>query len=340
MTNITICGGGSLGLVCAAFLAARTDTRVSILTQHPERWQSDICCTDPDGKVFQGRLHRISSLAGEVIPEADIVLLTLPGFLIEETLRSIQPHLRPETKVGSIVSSTGFFFFAHEVLGNATCLFGFQRVPFIARIAEYGHKGLLLGYKPSLSMAVENVQDSEAFRGLVETLFSPPVSLLSSYYEAALTNSNPILHTGRLWTMWRDWQGETRRECGLFYREWDEPSAQAIIDMDREFQELLVALKVKPGAIPTLLDYYESHDAQSLAHKLRSIKAFQNILSPMKETPEGWIPDFRSRYFTEDFPFGLRFIYDLACEHHIPCPTITKVYLWGMGRLTSNTNVR
>ena len=333
MPHITICGGGSLGLVCAAFLASQPDVRVSLYTRHPGDWQQEISCTDPDGKEYRGRLDVISYRAAEVIPQADIVLFTLPGFLIRQTLQDIRPHLHPRTLVGSIVSSTGFFFTAHEVLEPRTPLFGFQRVPFIARVDRYGSHGLLLGYKPSLAMALENVEDREDAGKLFSRLFATPVSLLASHYEASLTNSNPILHTGRLWSMWHDWQGESRPGCGLFYREWDEASAQVIIDMDAEFQQLLQRLPVTPGAIPTLLDYYESSDAASLAAKLRSIKAFQAILSPMTETPDGWVPDFHSRYFTEDFPYGLHFIWQLCREHHIPAPVIGKVYEWGMSRI-------
>jgi hypothetical protein len=99
--------------------------------------------------------------------------------------------------------------------------------------------------------------------------------------------------------------------------------------MDEEFQNLLKTLGLKPGCIPTVLDYYESTDAESLTHKLQSIKAFQGILSPMKETPIGFIPDFTSRYFTEDFPYGMRFIIETAQKHNFPIPTIEKVYHWG-----------
>ena len=50
----------------------------------------------------------------------------------------------------------------------------------------------------------------------------------------------------------------------------------------------------------------------------------------MKQSPAGWVPDFGSRYFTEDFPFGLRFIRDLAHTHRVSTPTIDRVYEWGL----------
>lgn len=328
--KITICGGGSLGHVCAGVLSSQEGNAVSILTTHPERWGAELCVADEEGRLYKGKPVCITADPADCIPQADMVLFCLPGFAIREEIGHIRPFLSKETPLGSIVSSTGFFFFAHELLPADQALWGFQRTPFIARTAEYGHSARLLGYKKSVAIAVENIADSDSFRENMERLFLTPVEMLSSFYEAALTNSNPILHTGRLYAMWHDWYGEATPECRLFYAEWDTRSAEMIIRMDEEFQQLLTVLQVDKSRMPSLLDYYEQHDAESLAQKLRSIPAFKPILAPMKQTPEGWIPDFGSRYFTEDFPFGLRFIHDLAHENNVACPTIDAVYEWGM----------
>ena len=117
----------------------------------------------------------------------------------------------------------------------------------------------------------------------------------------------------------------------LFYEEWTDDASQTLIDMDAEFFRLLNHLGVT--GIPTLLDYYESTDAASLTRKLSTIPAFQGITSPMKQVPGGWVADFGSRYFTEDFPFGLRWIKELAKQNNISTPVIDKVYDWGMNLL-------
>jgi len=332
--KITICGGGSLGHVCLGVLSAQPDVEVCLLTRHPERWQPHVEVKDPDGKVYVSNIRLITDDAAVVIPGSDLVLFCLPGFAIEAELRNIQPYLDSQTVVGTIVSSTGFFFFAHQILGPKAKLFGFQRVPFIARTTEYGQKANLLGYKASLAVAIEHVSDAETLRATIERLFMTPVSLLGSFYEVALTNSNPILHTARLFTMWHEWAGQPYDHCLLFYKEWTIEAAQRLIDMDREFMTLLHALPMNPEAIPTLLDYYESVDAVSLCHKLQSISAFQTIPAPMRPLPDGgWVPDFESRYFTEDFPYGLRFVYDLAREHGVATPVIDEVYAWGISKI-------
>lgn len=332
--RITVCGGGSLGHVCIGVLSQSKDVEVSLLTQHPEMWNSAIVITDNDGKKIEGHLHKIVSDPSVVIPESDIILFCLPGFLIEKTLLQIKPFLSANNIVGIVVSSTGFFFVAHRVLPKDTKLFGFQRVPFIARVAEYGHTANLLGYKPSLSVAAEGINDKEYFRQTIERLFSTPTQLLSNYLEVSLTNSNPILHTGRLYSLWNQWDGTPFDRCFFFYKEWTKDAAEWLINMDSEFKNLLRHLPMNPDAIPSLLEYYESTDAESLAAKLRSIQAFQNITAPMRQLPEGgWVPDFESRYFTEDFPFGLKYIVDLAREYQVETPTIDQVFAWGMSKI-------
>lgn len=322
--KVCICGGGSLGHVCAAVLASG-GAEVRILSGHPGSWSPQVQATDPDGKVFKGPLSCVSSLPEEAVAGADIVLLCVPGYLIEKTLRDIKPFIG-SAATGTVVSSTGFFFFAHDILGADAPLFGFQRVPYIARVKEYGRSALLLGYKKSLLVAMENLP--EAFAGTLGNLFLTPVEIADNYLQVSLTNSNPILHTGRLYSLFKGRENQVWDHNILFYREWTDESSQVLIDMDAEFFRLLSALQVK--GIPTLLDYYDSTDAASLTRKISSIPAFLNITSPMVQVPGGWKADFGSRYFTEDFPFGLRWIKQLAEKNNIETPVIDKVYDWGM----------
>ena len=331
--NICICGGGNLGHVITGYLANK-GYEVSLLTRHPEQWNKTLHITTPEGKTFEGTISHLSASPAELIPQADLILLCLPGYGIADTLHTIRPYLRPATAVGSVVSSTGFFFEAIGILPETTPLYGFQRVPFIARVEEYGKSAHLLGYKSSLSIAVERGEGLS----LAETLgkmFDTPVHLLANHYEVSLTNSNPLLHTSRLYDMWHDWhEGITYPTQSQFYSDWTNEASQLLIDMDTEFFRLLDVLPVTPGAIPTVLDYYESTDAASLTQKLHSIDAFKGILSPMKKVGNAFVPDFQSRYFTEDFPYGLAIIHRLMHEHHINCPYINKVYEWGKDLLT------
>lgn len=337
MKTICICGGGSLGHVIAGWLSAKGKAEVNILSGHPERWTDRIVVSTPEGDdTLYGHIAAVSADPSEVIPSADVVLFCYPGFMIPSALEQIAPFLRPDTYVGSVFSSTGFFFEAIERLPDTQPLWGFQRVPFISRVKEYGSSANLLGYKPCYHIAVENVdaQRKMEFASMIEDWFERPVHLLANFYEASLTNSNPLLHTSRLYTMFgAENEGRVYPRMINFYEEWTVEAADMLIRMDEEFFRLLGVLPVTPGYLPRILDYYESYDAESLAAKLSSIKGFKGITSPMIQTGDGWVPDFASRYFTEDFPYGLKYIWQLAHERGIPVPCIDMVYEWGVSKI-------
>ena len=168
MRGICICGGGSLGHVVAGYLAATKPVKVNVLTQRPERWSREIVVDTPDGRVLHGGLNVVSSDPAEALSGVYIVLLCLPGFAIRDELIKIRPYLNKDTYVGSVFSSTGFFFEAMKLLDEDLPLWGFQRVPFIARTEEYGHSAHLLGYKSAHNIAVERCDDKEGFRAHIQ----------------------------------------------------------------------------------------------------------------------------------------------------------------------------
>ncbi len=327
--KICICGGGNLGHVVAGFVAAQNKHEVCLLTRHPEQWNQDLLIEAPD-TTYEGRLNGVVGDAKQAISNADIILLCLPGYAIRDTLLQIKDYLRPDAAVGTVVSSTGFFFQAMEILPASQTLFGFQRVPFISRVIEYGHRARLMGYKESLELAIERSTHPEILCDTLSDILRTPIHLLSSHYEVSLSNSNPLLHPSRLYSLWKDWHsGIVYDRIPLFYEEWTDEAAELYINMDNELQALLDTLPVRKGSIATVLDYYESTDAASLAQKLRSIEAFKGILSPMIKVEGGYVPNFQSRYFTEDFPYGLAIVHRLTHEKGVPSPTIDMIYDWG-----------
>lgn len=330
MKKVCICGGGNLGHVVAGFLTAHQKAEVSIFTRHPDRWSPQLTIHTPEGTTLKGSLSHISDDPAKAIAGADMVLLCLPGYAIAPTLRQLAGTLDRNTWVGSVVSSTGFFFEAMRLLPEGTPLFGFLRVPFIARTDHYGHEARLLGYKSLLNLAVEGQVDKEMVRATVEELFCTPTALLNNYLEASLSNSNPLLHPARLYDLWHGKETVVSPKPILFYEEWTLHASELYISMDKELQKLLTHLPVTPGCIPSVLDYYESVDASSLTRKLHSIKAFQGIMAPMKKQEDGWVADYGSRYFTEDFPYGLSIIRRLAEEHHVNTPVIKQIDEWGI----------
>ena len=329
MKNICICGGGNLGTVIAGVAAARGYT-VNLLTRHPERWSATVTVTDPEGNEFEGALNAVSSRAEDVIPGSEIVLVCLPATAMAEELRRIKPWLDENACVGSVFCCTGFFVMALRELGLDAKLFGFQRPPFIARVNDYGKSGALLGYRKLMRVGFRGL-DAEMSARLSATLADihlTPVEALRNPLQATLTNSNPILHTTRLYDMFSHGAG-VLPSIPRFYEDWTDSSSETLIAADEEFQALLRKLKLDDGDIPPLLEYYESHDAASLTRKIRSIDAFKGLLAPMKELPEGgFAPDMDSRYFTEDFTYGLLMIKMVAEIKGVATPAIDRILTW------------
>lgn len=326
--KVCICGGGNLGHVIAGYVAAKQGYEVRLLTRRPQQW-GELTIEKPGGSETRAGLSLVTDDPQLAVADADIVLLCLPGYSIREVLLQIEPYLRPPTAVGSVVSSTGFFFQAMEVLPPDIPLFGLQRVPFIARVIEYGHRARLMGYKEELRVAVEHSSKGEELRSMIEQLLDTPTRLMNNCYEVSLSNSNPLLHPSRLYDLWADYQpGIVYDRVPLFYEEWTEHAATVYMEMDGELQQLLTVLPVEQGCVPSVLDYYESTDARSLARKLQSIEAFKGIKAPMKAVEGGFVPDFYSRYFTEDFPYGLAVVQQLAHQKDVATPMMDRCLGW------------
>jgi len=101
---------------------------------------------------------------------------------------------------------------------------------------------------------------------------------LKSFWAAALANSNLLLHTARLYTLFKDYSPRTiYKETPLFYEDWDEKSSKLLITCDEEFQQIEARLPLVGEVIPPVLTHYDSTDSKSLICKLRPVGAFKGI---------------------------------------------------------------
>lgn len=330
--TICICGGGSLGHTIAAS-ASNRGYRVNLLTGHPERWSNHLDVTDCRGQVIHGTIHQVSKHPEEVISSSDVILLCVPGYMIEPVLKQIAPFVGPKQEIGTVVSSSGFFWMARHLLGEGKRLFGFQRVPFISRVTRYGQAADLKGYKSSLKIGGNRHSDLQGLAGFFTDALSTPTHPLGHYLEAALTNSNPLLHPSRIYGMLSPIEGDLYDHEFLFYEEWDDFSSKVLIRCDEEFQAMLRALPIRQEEIPSLLSYYESTDEVSLTRKIRSIVAFKGIKMCMTPHEKGYVVDYSNRYFTEDIPYGLLIIKSLGTLLGQPTPMIDQVIRWTQQRM-------
>ena len=330
--RIAICGGGNVAHVLAGLLSQRKGLEIRVLTRKPDLWGESIRVLDDQERSTTGRPHLISNQASEVIPGADLVILALPAYARAAVLKTIAPHLTGNVWVGSFPGSGGFDWTVQKALQGASAsvsIFGAQRVPYISRIIHYGREVFGSPKKEGIAIAAIPRNRSGEIASILKYVLQMPVSCLNNFLEITLATSNPILHPARMYTLFHDYEtGRFWQEPILFYEGWDTAASELLIRMDREVHDIFARIPLDLSGISPLLKHYGVQNAQELTRKISGIASFKGIPTPMLETEDGLIPDFQSRYFTEDIPFGLLIIKGVAAITGTTTPAIDTVLTW------------
>lgn len=324
----TVIGGGNIGTLMAAEMAAK-GYEVTLYTSKPQCFNKQIDVYDSEEHLLlSGQLKKFTSDMQEALEGADIVWITMPAQTFSQLAEKLLPHVRSGMYIGVVPGSGGAEFTFHRLIAAGCILFGLQRVHSIARLKEYGKSVYMLGRKSSLEIGTIPTHFSSKLCATIEKLFDMPCTALPNYLSVTLTPSNPILHTTRLYAMFRDYEkGKIYPKNYLFYEEWDLESSKWLLACDDELQKICNAIPLELSVL-SLRDYYESYDEESMTAKIKSIQAFRGLTSPMTQTLKGWTIDFESRYFTTDFPYGLKIIRDIGILFKIPTPHMDTVWEW------------
>lgn len=327
--KVAIIGGGNIGTLMAAELSS-VGYDVSVYTSKPNLWSKEIEVYDSENTLLEkSHINMATNDLNAAVDNAEYVFVTVPAQLFEATAEKLLPHLQKGTKLGIIPGSGGAEFAFYNLIKKGCILFGFQRVHCISRIKEYGKSVYSLGRKDELKLASIPKASADSICKEVEHMFRIKTSSLKNYLSVTLTPSNPILHTTRLYSMFKDYNADISYDKNiLFYEEWDNMSSDILLACDNELKALCDTIPVDLNEVVPLRRHYESADSQKLTEKLKSIKAFRGILSPMKKCGDKFKPDFSSRYFVSDFSYGLKIIKDIAGIFSVETPNIDIVWEW------------
>lgn len=327
--KITIIGGGNIGTLIAAEFSNKGH-EITIYTSKLKQWSKELFVYDADENLLlTGSVSNVTNSMQEALELAEYVWITMPAQLFSKLAESMLPFVHSGQKIGVIPGSGGAEFAFYKLIEKGCILFGFQRVHSIARLKEYGKAVYELGRKSELQIGTMPVSKTAEICNTIEELFNMPCVALDNYLSVTLTPSNPILHTTRLYTLFKDYElGMIYPRNFLFYEEWTDESSQILIQCDKELQNLCKVIPLKLDSVKSLQEYYESQTVEAMTKKISGIKAFQGLVSPMKEVKNGWIPNWSSRYFTTDFSYGLKIIKDIAMMFHVSTPNIDIVWKW------------
>ncbi len=266
----------------------------------------------------------------EACSKANLIFVTVPAFMMGQYAKNIFPFVKVGTMIGLIPGTGGGECAFKPHIEKGCILFGLQRVPSVARLVEYGKCVKATGYRKELHLAAIPHKYTDECCNIVSSIFDMPCIPLPNYLNVTLTPSNPILHTTRLYSLFEDYtDGKTYNRIPLFYEEWSDDASELLFACDAEVQCLCKSIvELDLTQVKSLRLHYESDTPIALTDKLRSIKSLQGIATPSVEIGGRYIPDFQSRYFTADFPYGLSIIVQIAELAGVSVPSCQKVLGW------------
>ena len=153
--NVCVIGGGNIGTALSAELAYLNPGKsIRLFTSKPHLFDKHIEVFDVEQSTsFSGTLDIISDDPNKVVTDADIIFITTPSFLIEDTFRKIKDCIKPGAFVGVIPGCGGCEFYWKQYFDERYTLFGFERVPYITRLVEYGKSVNIRSRKPHVTLA-------------------------------------------------------------------------------------------------------------------------------------------------------------------------------------------
>ena len=160
----------------------------------------------------------------------------------------------------------------------------------------------------------------------MQNLFDFILSKLENHLSVDLVNSNLLLHSSRLYTLFHN--NKVYDTEPSFYKEWCIESSLLLIKCDKELHQLIDKMNENIDNkiyVKQILTHYESIDEISLTNKINSIRAFTKG-TPVIFKNNKYYPDINHRYFQEEI-ISLKFVLSLSTQYNIKIPNIEKMYI-------------
>lgn len=328
--NITVVGGGNIGTQFAVHCAEKQH-EVIVYTKKPQKFQKHLSIVDQAGNVIhEGDIKEATDNVQTAFCNADLVFITYPSYVIQEVADGLLEYCNENMIIGLIPGTGGGEWALKKCMEKGVTVFGLQRVPSVARVIEVGKTVRAVGYRKEVFVAALPHDRVGIIRGIISDLFDTECTALPNYLNLTLTPSNPILHTVRLRTIFKDYgMGVFYEQLPMFYEDWDDETSELIFQCDKEIQMICESFReVDLSWVKSLKVHYDSDTPSAMTRKIRSIEGFKGLKTPSIKVKDGYIPDLRSRYFTEDFPYGLEILCQIAEMLSVNVPNMKEVLDW------------
>lgn len=337
--------GGNEGHYFLALLGSRPELNISLLTSRPEKFGYEVISLNTTNKIETvGRIAKVSSDPEEVIPSADMIIILVPSNTYPGYLNKIAPYVQPGTILGFIPGTGGVEFLAKPFIERGCPVFGSQRVPSGTKVIEPGHKVESLGSRKDFRIAAIPGSITKDVCAVIGGLLQINTVPLPHYLSVTFTPSNPILHTSRLYGLFHNYtEGEEYNENLSFYKQWDNFSSEVLLGCNDELQSCCIKLsQYNLSQVSSLREHYEicrvpgNTDIEKMTNKIRSLVYLKDLVPMLRIDSGKFIPNFESRYFTEDFPYGLSILRSFCGICGTETPYMDTVLGWYDRMFTKN----
>lgn len=354
--TVTICGGGRTGHLNAVLFKQLPGVTVNLLTANPDVLTAHeageaVVAHLPGNRQITAHFDRVSTDAADVIPDADVIIVTLPAHARMALLEQITPYVAVNKSVfvGAIPGFCGFDWLAERILGDLpnVVIWGMKDVPHTAFELDPGRSIRMGGPKAMLHVGTHDREDDHSRDQLLahlNRLYDAPVEMLESFLEITLTPGNPIMHSSVIYGLigpFGQWHNRQFGKPICWWSECPEIGAYFLERCDGESQklckvierELSVDLSSVRPLKDEIVDAYGDQitDSHTMLSVLRSNQAYAGILAPLiPDTPssENLIMDPKSRAFEEDVAFGLALLVEMGRRLSVPLPHIEEIFGW------------
>lgn len=328
--NVTIIGGGNIGMCLAGEISRVKGYDVTIYASRPEQFDERIKVIDDEKEItFWSGLIRATDNLSEAVKDADIILCTFPSHLRKKLITEMEGLVKPGAFVGFFPGYGGAELYCEPLLKKGVSIFALQKVPYVSRTKERGKVAGLMSKKNKILVAALPNNKTDEIADLLEDMLLIKCARLKNYMAATLLPGNPLLHTSGSVVYLNDYKpGQVFPEQIYYYQSWTDECSEFICKFSDEMMEVCDKLPIDLSEVESIQKYYESPTPQDLTRKFHSIPSYYPLVLPMKKTAEGYIPDFTSRFYTEDIPNGVCIIKALAQFVNVKTPTIDTVLDW------------
>jgi NAD/NADP octopine/nopaline dehydrogenase, alpha-helical domain len=321
-----ICGGGHVAHALAAVLGANPDVALRILTRRPALWSPEVHGIH-GGLVVVGRPKYITADAAVAVAGADLVLIAAPAFAHHDILTAIREFIAPHAWIGAL-PAPGFFDWAVADRPHRR-IFGAQRSPYNCRVTRMGREVEIIGVVPRLAVAVSPRDAAAELLALLGTALSLPIDPLDNFLCATLAPSPTIFHPARMYSLLKDWDGtQSFDHVPLLYEHWDDAASEVYLRCDSELQAVCQRMPLEMSGVAPAVTYYNAGTPAALTSRIRALAGLRGIAMPMRNVGGRNLPDLCSRFFLEDFPFGMEAVRTVAALAGVETPMLDALDAW------------